>query len=1064
MKLCIKLFGPFEVLHDGQPVTNWPRQKTKELFKVLVSERGRAFTREQLIELLFTEGDPAKATNNLQKRVSELRRVLEPRLTEGRQSQFILPMDGREQGYLLSKTAPCWVDTEEFQKYVEIGRSAEQGERWTHAIETYRRAAELYRGDFLAEDLYADWTLVPREGWKERFLSLLACLAECHAQLGQFAQSIECCERASSRGLWSETLERQRMLYFYHTGEREKALAVYEGCVTELKQRLNAEPARETVQAYEQIRQRTVPARSRAVPNNLPYPVTSFIGRKREIEAVNQLLISGNALSAERSLRRLITLTGVGGCGKTRLALEAAKQVMADYADGAWCVELAALSDAQLVPQVVAGVFGLPEQAGCPWLSVLSDYLHTKHLILILDNCEHLVEACAKLAQILLQVCPKLTLLATSREALGVPGETIWAVPPLSVPTPHSSQEPSTLEQYESVRLFVERARTIDPEFQLTQQEAPAIARLCHQLDGIPLALELAAARVRSLSVEQIATRLKDRFRLLQGGNRAAPLRHQTLRATMDWSYHLLSPPEQVLLRRLSVFAGGWTLSAAEAVCADDGARSSVRAKANQKLRAHTILDLLTHLVEKSLVSCKKHESASRYELLETVRQYAAEKLKGAKETRALRQRHLNFFLSLTERAEPELVGPDQKQWLDSLEEEHDNLRAAFGASLASRLAEKSLRLATALGQFWEVRGYWTEGRETLAQALKIGSKAPIALRAKALRWMGVFTYRHKVRAFQAKELLEQSLALSRSVQNYEQMATVYRDLGNIASGHSDYEQANHLYKRSLTAAKIAGSPHGIAFALRSLGITTHEQGDYPTAQDFHEQSLEIVMRLGNKREIAGQFINLAAIADDQGDFATARDYIEESLKIMQGLGDRKGIGMAFNNLGENALRQGDYKRALVYFERCRIYRDEIGDMYGVASVCLNLGIVAHQQGNLAKACDFFEKSLAVFQVIGDKLKTAECLEEMAKLSYAKEKPERASRLFGAASRLRELIGCPIPTARQADYNRSVCAARAALGEKAFAKAWKEGRAMSLEEAIEYALAQMDRLTKDRTP
>jgi predicted ATPase/class 3 adenylate cyclase len=419
------------------------------------------------------------------------------------------------------------------------------------------------------------------------------------------------------------------------------------------------------------------------LPNNLPVQLTSFIGLEGEIDEVKQLLAT----------TRLLTMTGAGGCGKTRLALQVAAVVLEDFAEGVWLVELATLSDPTLLFQAVASALNIREQPGRSLQATIIDYLSPKQLLLVLDNCEHLVAACARLAETLLRACPHLRILATSREALGIAGETIRPVPSLSVPDPRRQPTVETLRRSEATRLFIERAIAGLPTFSPTTRNAEPITQVCQRLDGIPLAIELAAARVKVLSVEQIASRLDDRFRLLTGGSRTGLPRHQTLRATMDWSYELLSEAERVLLRRLAVFAGGFTLETAEAVCTGMDAETSA------------VLDLLTHLVDKSLVIMEERGGTSRYRLLDTVRQYGRNKLLESGEDPRVRRRHRDWYLQLAEAAEPELHGPDQRLWLDRMEMEHDNLRTALDWSKVDEDgSEAGLRLAGALWWFWYVR------------------------------------------------------------------------------------------------------------------------------------------------------------------------------------------------------------------------------------------------------------------------------------------------------------------------------------------------------------------------
>jgi predicted ATPase len=395
---------------------------------------------------------------------------------------------------------------------------------------------------------------------------------------------------------------------------------------------------------------------SERAPHNLPSELSSFVGREKELSEVKRLLAD----------TRLLTLTGSGGCGKTRLALAAATDLLEEFEEGVWMVELAPLADPALVPQAVASTLGVREQPGRSPTETLSDYLSSKQVLLVLDNCEHLIEACAVLAEALLHSCPELRILATSREALGITGEVAWLVPSLSLPDLRHLPEIESLPRYESARLFVERTTAVKPTFALTERNATAVAQVCYRLDGIPLAIELAAARAKVLSVEQISERLDDCFRLLAAGSRTAMPRHRTLHATMDWSHDLLPDEEQTLFRRLSVFAGGFTLEAAESVCA------------GKDLQRDEVLELLSHLVDKSLVAVWEKDGETRYRLLETVRQYGREKLSESGEEGHLWERHAGYYLALAAKAEPELKGAGQVEWLQRFEWEHDNLRAAI--------------------------------------------------------------------------------------------------------------------------------------------------------------------------------------------------------------------------------------------------------------------------------------------------------------------------------------------------------------------------------------------------
>jgi len=761
-----------------------------------------------------------------------------------------------------------------------------------------------------------------------------------------------------------------------------------------------------------------------SLPNNLPHQLTSFVGREREMTEVNRLL----------STTRLLTLTGSGGCGKTRLAIQVGADLVDTFEDGVWLVELAALVDHARVPQAVASAIGVREQPGRPLLATVSDYLQARHLLLVLDNCEHLLAACAHLTYTLLSACPRVLILATSREPLGITGETSWRVPSLSAPDPSRLPPPERLPEFDAVRLFVDRATAVLPTFRITSQGAPFLAQICHRLDGIPLAIELAAARVKVLTVEQIARRLDDLFHLLTGGSRTALLRQQTLRATMDWSHALLSPREQTIFRRLSVFAGGWTLDAAETVCA------------SPPITHDQVFDLLSLLVDKSLVVVDDQGSEKRYRMLEIVRQYAREKLKDVGEDSETRRRHCGWFLDLAEQAEPMLLGPGE-QWLDLLEVEHDNLRAAMELSLRSGEKEAGLRLAGALRRFWMVRGYWTEGRQRLEAALALENGAA-PLRSKALA--GAASLAQSQGDYQRAEALSrESLAIQREQQDHRGIADSLNILGIVMLERSDYSTARQFLEESLANGEEAGDRHVMASALINLANVAEHEGAYERAARLCDDSLALFRAIGDKRGSAFALNMLGVLASDHGDDATAQVRFEEGLAMRRELGDRRGIAGSLSQLGLVARKHGDYELARTYYDESLAIQRELGDRRGIATTLRNLGLVAWHQGAVARAAEFLEESLIMRKAQGNRTGIAECLEGLARVA---EPPERAAKLLGAATALREAVGTPLPPAERSDHDRLLEAVRTPLGPEAFAAAWDQGRAMSLEDAVGEAL------------
>jgi predicted ATPase/DNA-binding CsgD family transcriptional regulator len=692
--------------------------------------------------------------------------------------------------------------------------------------------------------------------------------------------------------------------------------------------------------------------------------------------------------------------------GKTRLALEvarAAARTAGAYPDGVWRVELAPLADPALVPGAVAGAVGVRERPGQPLPETLAQALRPKRLLLVLDNCEHLLDACARLTHAVLQSCPGVRVLATSREPLRVAGEAVWRAPPLASPPPGADLAPERVAEYAAARLFAERARAADAGFALAPEHAPAVAEVCRRLDGLPLALELAAARVRVLPVEQIAARLRDRFRLLTGGDRTALPRQQTLRASLEWSHALLEPPERVLFRRLAAFAGGWTLAAAEAVGAGEG------------VAPEGVLELLAGLVDKSLVVAEGRGGEERYRLLETVREYALERLEESGEDAALRARHAGYYLALAEAAEPELEGPRQLAWLDRLEAEHANLREASRWWEARGAAAQGVRMNAALRWFWHWRGHVGEGRERLAAWLaRPAPDVPDAVRAEALWAAGRLAYDQGDDAA-ARAHLEGAAALARRAGDDRQLARALTNLVPVALRAGD-PAARALSEEGLAAARAAGDPRVLASSLFALGEAL-EPTDPLAARATLEESLALVRGLGNPFMCSAVLLALAGVARAEGARAEARRCCAEALAIRRALGDRRGVALVLHDLGALAAEEADAPQAAA----------------------------------------LFWEGLALFRDVGDRHGVAWCLVGLASAAAAVGAPARAARLFGAAAPWLPGAAAVVHPADPAARERALDAVRARLGGAAFAAAWDAGQAMPLEEAVAYALAPAGR-------
>ncbi len=643
--------------------------------------------------------------------------------------------------------------------------------------------------------------------------------------------------------------------------------------------------------------------------HNLPSQLSSFIGRTQEVADARRLLAG----------TRLLTLTGTGGAGKTRLALQVAAEVIEEYPGGVWLIDLAPLTDPALLPQAVASVLGIGEEGGERTLvQTLTDALRPKSVLLVWDNCEHLILACARLAETLLRACPGLRLLATSREALEVGGESVLAVSSLALPPgPSAGGRAATAEAVagcDSVRLFVDRAAAALPAFRLSDANAAAVAQVCARLDGIPLALELAAARVRVLTPEQIAARLDDRFRLLAGGSRTALPRQQTLRALIDWSYDLLPPPEQALLRRLSVFAGGWPLEAAEAVCV------------GEDVEDWEVLDLLSRLVAKSLVVVEPPEAGRvRYRLLENLRSYARERLAETGEGGALAGRHADWFLAFAEEAEPRLSGPEQASWLDRLERDHDNLRAALAFSHDDAGGvEAGLRLAGSLWKFWWMRGYFSEGRAYLGRALALRGDSAPSLRAKALSRMGILAEAQGDYAA-ATASYEEGLGIHRGLGDTLSVASILTNLGNVASSQEDWASAQDYYEQSLVVFRAQADEKRTAILLMNVGIVATHRQEYAEAHSLYEESLEIFRRRQDLGPLSSVLLNLGDLACNQKEYASARAYLFEGLKIAEKIGEKECIASILTTLGYTAWPLGQYEQAAKLFGAAAAIRASAG-------------------------------------------------------------------------------------------------------------------------------------------
>jgi predicted ATPase/DNA-binding SARP family transcriptional activator len=799
---------------------------------------------------------------------------------------------------------------------------------------------------------------------------------------------------------------------------------------------------------------------------HLPPALTRFFGREREQAQLEKLLGSEET--------RLVTLMGPGGSGKTRLALEVARQLVQGWRGAIWLVPLADLTEARRIPDAIRQALSLPPAASQEPLEQVAAALADQPGLLLLDNLEHLLPGGATPVRTLLERVPSVTCLVTSRRRLNLSGERVFSVPPLPVPGEGESAE--QLRACESVQLFVDRAQAGSPEFALTEDNAGAVGALCRRLEGLPLALELAAARAGVLTPGQILSQLERGLGVLASRQTDAAARHRSLRAAVGWSYRLLDPSLQRFFAGLSVFQGGWSLEAAEGVSGEPLA-----------------LDCLEQLRECSLVLAEEGSSGPaggeemRFRLLETLREYGREQL-GEQERAAFERRHAAYFLQLAERAEREFAGPEEQQWLDRLEIEHDNLRAAFDTFVARDDAAAGSRLGRSLARFWHVRGYLTEARQRFAQLLRLsGMKAHPDARARALNGAGGMALCQGDFGA-ARAYFEEGLAIWRELGDRRGIATVLNNLGNLVRRQGDHAAARAIYEENLEIYRELGDRYhlaftsnhlgivaleqgeygaarallaeslvlhremddkrGIAQALHNLGVVTYHQGDLGAARALHEESLALRRELGDKRSLAIMLGGLGEIVSRQGDQDAARAFLEEGVTICRELGDRGSLGTILANLGEVVLRQGDPSTAQKLLEESLVLHRETGDRKDIARALHSLGEVARGEEDDRAAAALYVESLALFQTIDHMPGVASDLDGLAWVAGARGRPGQAALLYGAAEALRDPLAAPVAPIDRADYERRVAAVRACLGEAGFGAAWEAGRAMGMEAAV----------------
>ena len=1001
--LRVRTLGGFEVWRGEAmvPARIWNRTKLTALFTCLLSVPGYRLHRERLIELLWPGADHVSGAKQLRLTLHRLRGVL---ASPGTAASFI-----QVEGELLAlcpggqaPAPPDWLDASAFESAANQALSGDDPA-------LCRAALARYTGDYLPAAPYDDWALERREVLRLRYLAVLFRLAELAGLRGETAEAEEQLRAVLRLNACHEEAAARLMGLLAAAGRRPDALQVYDELAVALASSLGVDPSPDLVLLRRQLlaaesmpsastQLGTLPAIGRRT--NLPVPLTTYVARPREELSIRDHL----------SESRLLTITGTGGCGKTRLALHVSGTVVDAYSDGVWLVELAGLSadvsDRGAVTRAMTAALGLQEDGRESPLATVATFLSPRRLLLLLDNCEHVLGAAASLVEDLLGACPRLQILATSRQRLGVPGEIVCHLASMVLPPPDVRAE--ELPAYEASALFLARAGNAIPGYCSGPENVAAIARICSYVDGIPLAIELAAARARFLPLKAIAARLDDCFHLLTGGPRTVLPRQRTLRATLDWSYALLDERERVLLRRLAVFAGGWTLEAAETVCGDvlhSGSDATAAPEACPGPRAAAtvitsseILDLLAGLADKSLVQVQQQEGETRYRFLEPTRHYAAEVLTAQGEEPATRDQHLAWCLSLAEEADPSLTGPEQITWFGRLEREHDNLRAALAWSLARGDGDQQTRPA--------VRG------ATAAEASPaFGSVALRLAGALAEFWHARGAAPHVGNAHHAEALVAQGLALARAARDW----TLTADLLNY------------------------------------LGFTLFLRGRPDRAVARHEESLALCREIGDIRRVLRSRLFLGLSLANLGEYGRAEECLRSAKTLAVAEGDAWSIGGVAMHLGAVAAAQGHFVEAEALLQEASAVAHRIGENAGLASALCALGEVACAQNRLGEAGAYFGDGLRLYRDMGETWGIIWGLEGLAATAVATNNAMEGMRLLGMAERLREAsavvwrLSAPL-------YERAMAQARRELGSDGVEQALALGRTLPLDRTIDVLL------------